>query len=1320
MKVKNGYIGGMNQDLSKTSQRDKVYYSLVDGRVITSGGLSTSSIENVKGTSEVIDLSSQTLETVTNIGDLKIIGHANVRDSVVLFTTQTDAGDATEDGQIFKIDFDKTKKPGDVGYATATLLYEDSALGFSSEYPIDALGRYESSNLRRVYWVDYNNILRSINIDDTDVVDHASPSDPLHVTPDYFDQVRDSFLSEVILNEVTSGGRIPVGSIQYVFRYLMNSGSVTAFSAPSAMISISDGDDAASSSEDVAGNNSGYAAGKAVSISIPSVNNNFDKLELVALFYNNILQSPEIRIVKIIEIAGASSADIVDTGDSLGSYDLSYVLNENLLFAAKTIETKNDYLYAANIKEEFFDVDYDSRAYRFKPNVSTVDLYNSDGTSNTYTTLSNVPDTHDCINSLNDLDNDNAWLSSTVNDIGLTIPIKPAYQRGSYRLGGTGDNVSYNFFVKSMILDDNTDNSANGDLHASQDTVNDTANFDTFYPYKNQSFTNNASASVSGALRGYMRDEIYRFAIVFRNKKGQKSYPKWIADIRFPMISDIDNVTVYTNMQSPTGSGAAVDGYDYSTAYSNTDGKIYMNCLGVRFDIGNVPLNDDGSGMEYEIVRMDRSSNDRTILGQGYINDCFIDDATSTIPHGYWSLFFNDERYRPNGRGRINHALSEITAGRLYGFNSPEVSFNRNLTHSGGDKLKYVGNLLVEPTYHCSYDNYESWKTSYAGVYSVKHKTVYPVDNYSSQYKECSLADGSLVAPTNVLTDVNTIDGLPYNNYSLLNTVAGTLFIGTRGTNYVFAPSSTIIASDQTKESLMLMNYVRPNVSQYGGSTYTDRTNNVYTVSCRRGNGNNSQFIVFGGDTFVTYFDYLHAYYDITDITADPIKNAIGATNIRLNTFFPVESTINCELRTDKPYSRGGAYEASQGQIQETGNDDGDLYLYNSAYSRSSNSFLYISEKEGERNITDIDTKIVVSDNKTNGELVDSWLNFSNIITLQVDSSYGAISELKHSNGRLFFKQENAIGLLSVEERQLLKTSSGNSISTASGGRLDRYDYVTTETGSIFDFIETPKGLYWFDSNKIKMYRVDNLNSAVSDMKGMSSYFENSDAVPNSSSPYSDGPTSIVGAYDSINNDVILSFNKTTASSYDYFTIAFNELTEVFSHFYSYQPVMYIETSDHLFSVPAVTSSTTGIRNKIYSHNSGDYGLFYNNGYSDTVLVTIVNGNIENIKIYNNLEFLSEITQGGDDQYNDTVSSIRVENDYQDTGSIAVVPNSNIKRRMRIWHYTIPRAIANNLTDVSDARIRDFYAKVTISYTNNGNKRLVLHDINTSITPSNY
>jgi hypothetical protein len=73
------------------------------------------------------------------------------------------------------------------------------------------------------------------------------------------------------------------------------------------------------------------------------------------------------------------------------------------------------------------------------------------------------------------------------------------------------------------------------------------------------------------------------------------------------------------------------------------------------------------------------------------------------------------------------------------------------------------------------------------------------------------------------------------------------------------------------------------------------------------------------------------------------------------------------------------------------------------------------------------------------------------------------------------------------------------------------------------------------------------------------------------------------------------------------------------------------------------------------------------------------------------------------DIFNETWDEIEVYNEYQDTGVISLLPDSNVKRRMRTWRLQVPRD--------NNARIRNPYTMVDFAFTNNGDKRFVCHDI---------
>ena len=83
---------------------------------------------------------------------------------------------------------------------------------------------------------------------------------------------------------------------------------------------------------------------------------------------------------------------------------------------------------------------------------------------------------------------------------------------------------------------------------------------------------------------------------------------------------------------------------------------------------------------------------------------------------------------------------------------------------------------------------------------------------------------------------------------------------------------------------------------------------------------------------------------------------------------------------------------------------------------------------------------------------------------------------------------------------------------------------------------------------------------------------------------------------------------------------------------------------------------------------------------------------------------------GGDDLYNETISSIKISNEYQDTGTVAIIPNVNAKRRMRTWRTHVPRD--------NSARIRNPYTdlEITFNNTSNNDRRIILHDVITHYT----
>jgi hypothetical protein len=145
----------------------------------------------------------------------------------------------------------------------------------------------------------------------------------------------------------------------------------------------------------------------------------------------------------------------------------------------------------------------------------------------------------------------------------------------------------------------------------------------------------------------------------------------------------------------------------------------------------------------------------------------------------------------------------------------------------------------------------------------------------------------------------------------------------------------------------------------------------------------------------------------------------------------------------------------------------------------------------------------------------------------------------------------------------------------------------------------------------------------------------------------------------------------------------------------------------------------------------GERGLFYDT-WRNASLTLLVNPSPDSIGIFNNFEWLTEsfnktITYGLRDRPI-TWDSIEMWNDYQSTGLITLTVGENVKRRMRKWRFTVPRALYKGLggilqddVDVKNARMRDthMFAKFTYTPDQTDDKTFTIHDIMTSVTISN-
>lgn len=1264
------------------------YFEARNFRPYSSEALTKNALNNVKGTELKSDIGA-TFKYWYNgawhngTGTMQyqvLIGVGDMRGKTVFISTNN-KGSTPDDPHesIWVVDLNETSP------VIYRVWYGSGLLELSTKNPIydNIVCRYESNELQKIYFADGNNNLRWCNVAMTTENLNAN----LTRYASEFDMLNSVTFSKPYLDSMATG-RLKTGVVQYAYRLYKLKGPETKFSPASEFVHLTDKSESAANTSLYKGQSeldksgSQNISGKGCNIQIDNIDTSYDRIEVVAIHYTSIINDPEISIVGRFNVT--STLNFLDDG----SYNQgTYSLNEfrtlgGLLFSPKTIASKDNKLFAGNVTINYWDVDFDARAYRW-----AADGYCRMSDVNDYTSYyrnfsdaggwikfpsgphpsswDDIPTDFDCLNRFNDVINDG------------TASNQYMYQKTNANnalriLGGEGPNIKYRFGTKSMTADDQTSFKT---MQVGQDTDDD-----------NPSFYNYASPFKATKI-SYRRDETYRVAIVFQNSKGQESYPKWIGDIRFPRGSETE------------------DGITNKYRFFHRDGPAKAKPMYLEVYVKNMPEGATG----WRIVRVERQEKDKTVIAGGVLGAW---RSSLGSPYIFYSI--SGIRYQ-------NLALSMLES-KLFQFMSPEINFYKNLTIGSEDYL--------EPFARCSSSNQDInyFDPSLPGRWTSPIAKMYDWLPISAEYRQ-KVTEGEVFSPpedSNEITDlvektyyklggeqfrmlVNQIYRVGWTEYHKhQNTARGTCFIG--------KVQNAMSINNVDSSDYIYANYKR-RTSQYGGFDYNAKQNNIY-IPCSEifsSTDVNTYKEIWGGDTFITYFDYLYS---------QPSKNIEGSSValVGYSSFlvFPCETSINLNLRHDDCFHRVKA-SFSSSYIRERDNTDcrhgslgtnnewtyandpafidwSDMYLYNSAYSKLNNSKIYVSKPMDFIEDEVRDTLVLASREKTNLEERDSWLRWDTDERKEVDSQYGSLVKLTTYKNHLIFFQHDGIGTLSVNERALLQDVTQAALELGTGKVLDRYDMLTFNSGiqNQAHMVKSPNGFYWTDTKRKEFNRYSSKLMNISKVKGADSWFQEiTDAIKLEPTDFNyNAMTGIVMGYDPTFKEIII--EKITFNSVGE-AIIFNEIKDEFTSIFDYNRAqMFFNVGHRLCS--------TGLNSKIYENNVGIYSHFYNL-YKNPEIIYIINPQNETVCVFNNFEFAMEMYDSSGNNLVDGIPSfIRMQNDYQDTTYQVLSLGDNIKRRMRTWRF-------RDFRDSGNARMRDTYLKLSMKFINAADERIVLHPL---------
>lgn len=308
---------------------------------------------------------------------------------------------------------------------------------------------------------------------------------------------------------------------------------------------------------------------------------------------------------------------------------------------------------------------------------------------------------------------------------------------------------------------------------------------------------------------------------------------------------------------------------------------------------------------------------------------------------------------------------------------------------------------------------------------------------------------------------------------------------------------------------------------------------------------------VFDGDCYPSLFVYhaSHAWYEPNmpagvrqaGIYMIPVESDIDLTATWGDTYNKLESG-------SKYYVQDKAAAITNGFTQSK-----DAYLYNTAYNASPNAMTYSATKYTEIDTSNCDTRVHHSQPKTNGEHIDNWLNFRPLDFLDVDSRFGSITNMRLFKDTMLYWQNNATGILSINERTVLNDLSDNQIILGTGDVLSRYDYVSTVYGMLQNQyeaeVQSNNTQYFWDGNnkEILSYAGGTELSPLTKIKNVRSYINNNESVQHPSLSYDN------------------KFNEMIASVVNDGSIVYNEQTQCFTSVYSFDPTYRAIVDDRLY-----------------------------------------------------------------------------------------------------------------------------------------------------------
>jgi hypothetical protein len=1334
--ITHSYVG-MQKDISNSKYQPNFYYDAKNIKINATTDQSTSSITNEKGNSllfsipipiinyetNVINYASKTLSYTTSeiIGDNQssiqyIIGNTTYREGAILFTTDNLGCDC-----VWKFRFSDND---------LELLYLRN-MGFSTSRPIQAINNFENINIDKVYWVDGLNQLRFINIEHSII--NEDLEELIDIPLSVINMVGKSTLTQPVITNISVGGIHTSGRIQYAYNLYRLNSSQTKISPFSELISLDKGA--------LGGGEINESVSSAPIITITNIDTSYTNIRIYAIKYTSYNEIPSISLIDDRAIPSTGIIEIFDDGNIISTLSLEeFIFLGSDIIIPKHINTKFNRLFLANYNEINFNVDIDTKAYSFAPSGESIiykDLF-LDG---------NVPNGTPFI-IVNDIDYDNPELIKH-DSVNLNYNVYK-YQKDGITLGGEGKYLKYKL-TQDTVYNKNNQYFKDDEIYRigieffnnygqfSQPkwiadfrapSGNLTGNYNTLEVTLKPELFSWLSTNVFES--DYQKPIGYKIMIAERtindrtiianglvspmmvNDKSNEDIP-----IDYSSVSDVNyvrdkaktlpklpnfttrNCNTFSNYGLVQPLYKAKHLKDMNTLRNSPDTEIQ------RADVGS-----DTSGRLYQFNSMLQLYSPEVMFG----NTVSVSDSTKLRVKGSlknninnsWSRKYEasqsiildevkalggltqaystsfdpilGEAAAPLNMGLISHPadsnpdrVTHTMFHRGYGNLEPELGINDLFTPSISETILDIygkPEVTEKGQSGTNYNNDPNYRyvNSLQGV--LTDANTYFDNDGKFQRRIVSINSYG----NRCITIVPGLNNPSINHWDRPKLESIFLSTGLSGDN-----NGIIVELIKNDNEIYLGNI-------YGGNSYEDklRTNYIEIGTFKELNSLDTTINISSpGDTYVNTFTFARIVRTDVDIMAE------GTYVLEEIVQFITETTIDLKNRNDLSLQPWDA------RFQPY---DSEYHKYNKVYSQLPNLAQRRSVDYNTKRFNNFDTNVIATKVKSAGEIIDNWTDIQTNEVITLDGKHGSINSLTSFNDELYTIQDKALAFLSINPRVQVQGQDGLAIQLGSGSVLDRYKYISTDSGTLnkWSVITSPQSMYYYDTLNSSIMSFKGGLENLTDFKGLHTFFTNniSSEVLKIDNPIL--KTGVSSGYDYSNHDLFMTFNQTGKPS---FTLSYNETRNQFISYHDYLPSNYISKGDYTFT-------TNPLNTSIYRQGIGNYNNFYGVNYSSYVVLN-VNPEVNMDTVFDNIMYKSEVYLNDVDQPNKTLTKVRLYSEYQDSGLIPLTLSrtGNLRRKFRDWNAILPR------NQGSRERIRNPWVKLVLQFDNTSNYKLILHDV---------